>query len=138
MESMESQKAGFPLFPHSLEIPSGFPHSHGPDDGACNVMSPKISEIVATRRMIATRTKSRSPFDFAQGRLSTPLRSGWQIMSITSEKDTRSNGKTSSRPQLTPLCSRGLVTDVAVDGSEFGVTIRSVGLGCVGKDDFSG
>src|SRR6266851_9074808 len=32
MESMESHKAGFPPFPHSLEIPSGFPHSHGLDD----------------------------------------------------------------------------------------------------------
>jgi hypothetical protein len=31
MESMESQEAGFPPFPHSLEIPSGLPHSHGPD-----------------------------------------------------------------------------------------------------------
>jgi hypothetical protein len=29
MESMESHEAGFPPFPHSLEIPSGFPHSHG-------------------------------------------------------------------------------------------------------------
>jgi hypothetical protein len=26
---MESQEGGFPSFPHSLEIPSGFPHSHG-------------------------------------------------------------------------------------------------------------
>jgi hypothetical protein len=25
-------KAGFPPFPHSLEIPSGLPHSHGLDD----------------------------------------------------------------------------------------------------------
>jgi hypothetical protein len=32
MESMESHKAGFPPFPHSLEIPSGFPHYHGLDD----------------------------------------------------------------------------------------------------------
>src|SRR3984957_5269692 len=32
MESMESHKTGFPPFPHSLEIPSGFPHSHGLDD----------------------------------------------------------------------------------------------------------
>jgi hypothetical protein len=24
-------KAGFPLFPQSLEIPSGFPHYHGLD-----------------------------------------------------------------------------------------------------------
>jgi len=32
MESMESHEAGFPPFPHSLEIPSGFPHSHGLDD----------------------------------------------------------------------------------------------------------
>jgi hypothetical protein len=33
MESMESQEAGFPPFPHSLEIPLGFPHSHGLDAG---------------------------------------------------------------------------------------------------------
>ena len=26
---MESHETGFPPFPHSLEIPSGFPHSHG-------------------------------------------------------------------------------------------------------------
>jgi hypothetical protein len=32
VESMESHEAGFPPFPHSLEIPSGFPHSHGLDD----------------------------------------------------------------------------------------------------------
>ena len=32
---MESQEAGFPPFPHSLEIPSGFPHSHGLDDWLC-------------------------------------------------------------------------------------------------------
>ena len=25
-------EAGFPLFPHTLEIPPGFPHSHGFDD----------------------------------------------------------------------------------------------------------
>ena len=53
---MESHEAGFPPLPHSLEIPSGFPHSHGLDDwiyvfscpievessppqGACNGMS---------------------------------------------------------------------------------------------------
>jgi len=29
---MESHKAGFPPFPHSLEIPSGFPHYHGLGD----------------------------------------------------------------------------------------------------------
>ena len=29
---MESQDAGFSPFPHSLEIPLGFPHSHGLDD----------------------------------------------------------------------------------------------------------
>jgi hypothetical protein len=29
---MESHKAGFPPFPHSVEIPSGLPHSHGLDD----------------------------------------------------------------------------------------------------------
>ena len=32
MESMESHEAVFPPFPHSFEIPSGFPHSHGLDD----------------------------------------------------------------------------------------------------------
>ena len=26
---MESQEAGFPLFPHLLEIPAGFPHYSG-------------------------------------------------------------------------------------------------------------
>src|SRR5438128_987493 len=31
MESMESHKAGFPPFAHSVEIPSGLPHSHGLD-----------------------------------------------------------------------------------------------------------
>ena len=30
---MESQEAGFPPFPHSLEIPLVFPHSHGLDCG---------------------------------------------------------------------------------------------------------
>ncbi len=29
---MESHEAGFPPFPHSLEILSGFPHSPGLDD----------------------------------------------------------------------------------------------------------
>ena len=29
---MENHKAGFPPFPHPLEIPSGFPHSHGYGD----------------------------------------------------------------------------------------------------------
>ena len=28
-------EAGFPTFPHSLEIPSGFPHFHGLDDWIC-------------------------------------------------------------------------------------------------------
>src|ERR1700728_4194828 len=32
MESTESHSAGFPSFPHSLEIPSGLPHFHGLDD----------------------------------------------------------------------------------------------------------
>jgi hypothetical protein len=32
MERVESHEAGFPPFPLSLEIPSGFPHSHGLDD----------------------------------------------------------------------------------------------------------
>src|SRR5438552_107159 len=32
MESTESHETGFPPFPHSSEIPSGFPHSHGLDD----------------------------------------------------------------------------------------------------------
>jgi hypothetical protein len=29
---MESHEAGFPPFPHSLEIPTGFPHYHRYDD----------------------------------------------------------------------------------------------------------
>jgi hypothetical protein len=29
---MESREAGFPPFPHFLEIPSGIPYSHGLDD----------------------------------------------------------------------------------------------------------
>lgn len=32
MESLESPAAGFPPFPHSLEIPAGFPHYHGYGD----------------------------------------------------------------------------------------------------------
>jgi hypothetical protein len=32
---MESHNAGFSPFPHSLEIPLGFPHSHGLDDRIC-------------------------------------------------------------------------------------------------------
>jgi PadR family transcriptional regulator, regulatory protein PadR len=32
MESMESQEAGFPPLPHSLEVPAGLPNSHGSDD----------------------------------------------------------------------------------------------------------
>jgi hypothetical protein len=85
---MESHKAGFPPFPHSLEIPSGFPHSHGLDD--------EIRYLETT-------------------------------------------AKTSPGRQLQPLCRKGLVTDVpGTLNSEFGVTIRSVGLGCVGKDGFSG
>ena len=35
---MESHEAGFPPFPHSLEIPSGFPHSHGLGDGLVRVI----------------------------------------------------------------------------------------------------
>src|SRR5271155_1894656 len=34
---MESHEAGFLPFPLSLEIPAGFPHSHGLDDGICLV-----------------------------------------------------------------------------------------------------
>ena len=33
MERVESRKAGFPPFPHLLEIPAGFPHFHGYGDG---------------------------------------------------------------------------------------------------------
>jgi hypothetical protein len=34
---MESHNTGFPPFPHSLEIPSGLPHSHALDDGIRNL-----------------------------------------------------------------------------------------------------
>lgn len=30
---MESHEGSFPCIPHPLEIPAGFPHSHGYDDG---------------------------------------------------------------------------------------------------------
>jgi hypothetical protein len=32
MGRVESHEAGFPPFPHALEIPSGLPHSHGLED----------------------------------------------------------------------------------------------------------
>jgi hypothetical protein len=49
MESMESHEAGFPLFPHSLEIPAGFPHSHGLDDWIYPLV-PLETRIIATAR----------------------------------------------------------------------------------------
>ena len=60
-------------------------------------------------------------------------------MLITSETGTTGTAKTSLGSQLKPLRREGVVTDVpAALNSEFGVTIRSVGLGCVRKDDFGG
>src|SRR6478672_7233730 len=58
MESMESHEAGFPPFPHSLEIPSGFPHSHGLDDWIptpqgervlqeLEIMLPKLDRLIS-------------------------------------------------------------------------------------------
>ena len=49
---MESHKAGFPLFPPSLEIPSGFPHSHG-FDGGC-LVSESRTKLLA--RLIVRNT----------------------------------------------------------------------------------
>ncbi len=46
---MESHEAGFPPFPHSLEIPSGFPHSHG-FDGEIYVLSYPSTRIIATAK----------------------------------------------------------------------------------------
>jgi hypothetical protein len=46
MESMESHEAGFPP---SLEIPSGFPHSHGLDDEIFVLLYPS-TRIIATAR----------------------------------------------------------------------------------------
>ena len=34
--------AGFPPFPHSLEIPPGFPHSHGLDDWIMSFRAPQL------------------------------------------------------------------------------------------------
>jgi hypothetical protein len=52
MESMESHEAGFPPFPHPLEIPSGFPHSDGYDDD--------YLVLVDRQRPPKTRNQSRS------------------------------------------------------------------------------
>jgi hypothetical protein len=46
---MESHEAGFPPFPHSLEIPSGFPHSHGLDDEINVLLYPSTRIIAAAR-----------------------------------------------------------------------------------------
>jgi hypothetical protein len=46
---MESHETGFPPFPDSLEIPSGFPHFHGLDDWIYVFSCPSI-QIVATAR----------------------------------------------------------------------------------------
>ena len=46
---MESHKAGFPPFPHSLEIPSGLPHSHGLDDEMYVLSYPSTGIIVTAR-----------------------------------------------------------------------------------------
>jgi hypothetical protein len=42
---MESQEAGFPPFPHFLEIPSGFPHAYGLDDEIRYLESPAKTSI---------------------------------------------------------------------------------------------
>jgi hypothetical protein len=42
---VESHEAGFPPFPHSLEIPSGFAHSHGLDDWICVFSFPSTRTI---------------------------------------------------------------------------------------------
>jgi hypothetical protein len=79
---MESHKAGFPPFPHSLEIPSGFPHSHGLDDEirdleATAQTSLKLGEERAERALakknISQQLKLRANKEFSA---SIRLRSG--------------------------------------------------------------
>src|ERR1700691_129057 len=53
MESMESHEAGFPPFPHSLEIPSGLPHSHGLD-GWIYVLSYPLNSNHRHRKWLVT------------------------------------------------------------------------------------
>jgi hypothetical protein len=55
MESLESQDAGFPPFPHPLEILSGFPHFHGFDDGCYIFKTGKPSRKPATGATFAAR-----------------------------------------------------------------------------------
>ncbi len=43
---MEGHDAGFPPFPRSLRIPSGFPHSHGLDDGTRGSPVRRLTSIV--------------------------------------------------------------------------------------------
>jgi hypothetical protein len=47
---MESQEAGFPPFPRSLEIPLGFPHSHDLDcwDISKNTAQAQVSSEIKT------------------------------------------------------------------------------------------
>ena len=60
---MESHRAGFPSFPHSLEIPAGLPHSHGRDGGIWNWEQEKrhwVLSMKGTRRsQMGTRQTSR-------------------------------------------------------------------------------
>jgi hypothetical protein len=87
VDGVESHKAGFPRFPHALEISSGLPHSRRLDDES---------------RYLEAMAK------------------------------TSSNDSEASSPRGTCNQCPGTLN------SEFGVTIRSVGLGCLGKDEFSG
>jgi hypothetical protein len=57
---MESHKAGFPPFPHSLEIPSGFAHSHGLGDGICLLPYPS-TRIIATARGLERMSRYTDP-----------------------------------------------------------------------------
>src|ERR1700684_1215543 len=50
---MESHEAGFPPFPHSLEIPSGLPHSHGLD-GWIYVLSCPLNSTHRHRKGLVT------------------------------------------------------------------------------------
>jgi hypothetical protein len=67
MESMENHKAGFPPFPHSLEIPVGFPHYHGFGDEylySLRLKTETQKKLVTMSRLLEIVNPGRK-FDFS-------------------------------------------------------------------------
>src|ERR1700677_426520 len=71
MESMESHEAGFPPFPHSVEIPSGFPYSHGLDDWIYVFSCPLKSNHRPRKRLVTDVSGPQR--NACPGTLSLPL-----------------------------------------------------------------